>query len=82
MRRLNILTWHIHGSYLNALAQLDHNWYLPIKPGRANGYGGRGERSTLPSYVREVPAEQVRELDLDLYCFSRPRTTTPTSSRF
>jgi glycosyltransferase involved in cell wall biosynthesis len=73
MRRLNILTWHIHGSYLNTLARIDHNWYLPIKPGRPEGYGGRGPTFDLPSYVREVPAEQVRDLKLDLVIYQTPK---------
>jgi glycosyltransferase involved in cell wall biosynthesis len=72
MRRLKILIWHIHGGYLNALAQLDHDWYLPIKPGRPGRYIGRGERSTLPAHLHEVPAEDVRDLDLDLIIFQTP----------
>jgi len=73
MRRLNILIWHIHGSYLNTLARIEHNWFLPVKPGRPEGYGGRGPTFDLPSYVREVPAEQVRDLDLDLIIFQTPK---------
>jgi glycosyltransferase involved in cell wall biosynthesis len=73
MRRLKILIWHIHGSYLNALSQIDHDWYLPIKPGRPEGYGGRGRSSDMPEYMREVPAEQVRDLDLDLVIFQTPK---------
>jgi glycosyltransferase involved in cell wall biosynthesis len=72
MRRLKILIWHIHGGYLNALAQIDHDWYLPLKPGRPARYSGRGERSTLPQRMREVPAEQVRDLDIDLVIFQTP----------
>jgi glycosyltransferase involved in cell wall biosynthesis len=72
MRRMKILIWHIHGGYLNALAQLDHDWYLPVKLGRPARYIGRGERSTLPKRMREVPAEQVRDLDLDLVIFQTP----------
>ncbi|HEU5098709.1 MAG TPA: glycosyltransferase [Roseiflexaceae bacterium] len=72
MRGLKILIWHIHGGYLNALAQLDHDWYLPVKPGRPGRYIGRGERSTLPAHLHEVPAEQVRELDLDLVILQTP----------
>ena len=73
MRRLNILTWHIHGSYLNTLARIEHNWYLPIKPGRPEGYGGRGPTFDLPDYVCEVPAEQVRDLKLDLIIYQSPK---------
>jgi glycosyltransferase involved in cell wall biosynthesis len=73
MRRLKILIWHIHGSYLNALARIDHDWYLPVKPGRPVGYGGRGPTFDLPAYVREVPADQVRDLDLDLIIYQTPQ---------
>jgi glycosyltransferase involved in cell wall biosynthesis len=73
MRRLKILMWHIHGSYLNTLARVDHDWYLPVKPGRPEGYGGRGPTFDLPDYVREVPAEEVRNLDLDLVIYQTPK---------
>jgi hypothetical protein len=73
MRRLKILTWHIHGSYLNTLARIDHDWYVPFKPGRPEGYGGRGPTFDAPDCLREVPAEQVRDLDLDLIIFQSPK---------
>ena len=69
MSRLNILAWHIHGSYLNALARVDHEWILPVKDGRPEGYGGRGRTFDLPDNVKEVPAEAVRHLDLDLVLY-------------
>jgi glycosyltransferase involved in cell wall biosynthesis len=73
MRRLKILIWHIHGGYLTALAQIPHDWYLPVKAGWPEGYVGRGSYSTLPGYVHQVPAEQVRDLDLDLIIFQTPK---------
>ena len=76
MRRLKILIWHIHGSYLNALARIEHDWYLPVKPGKPEGYGGRGPTFDLPNYLREVPAEQARDLDLDLVIYQTPKNWT------
>jgi hypothetical protein len=73
MRRLKILIWHIHGSYLNTLARIEHDWYLPVKPDRPEGYGGRGPTFDLPGYVHEVPAEAVRDLDLDLIIYQTPK---------
>ena len=73
MRRLRILIWHIHGSYLNALARIEHDWYLPVKPGKPEGYGGRGPTFDLPEYMREVPADEVRDLDLDLIIYQTPK---------
>lgn len=73
MRRLKILIWHIHGSYLNTLARIEHDWYLPVKPGRPEGYLGRGPTFDIPAYVREVEAEEVRQLDLDLVIYQTPQ---------
>jgi Glycosyl transferases group 1 len=73
MQRLKILIWHIHGSYLNTLARIDHDWYLPVKPGRPEGYGGRGATFDLPESMREVPAEEVCHLDLDLIIYQTPK---------
>ena len=73
MRRLKILIWHVHGSYLNTLARVNHDWYLPVKPGRPQGYGGRGPTFDLPDNMREVPAELVRNLDLDLVIHQTPK---------
>lgn len=73
MQPLNILIWHIHGAYLTAIAQAEHNWYLPTKPGGPEGYIGRGQDSTMPSYVREIPAEDVARLELDLIICQTPR---------
>ena len=73
MQRLKILIWHIHGSYLNTLARIDADWYLPVKAGRPEGYGGRGPTFDLPAYVREVPAELVRDLQLDLIIYQTPK---------
>jgi glycosyltransferase involved in cell wall biosynthesis len=73
MKRLNILIWHIHGSYLNTLARIEHNWFLPVRPGKPEGYGGRGPTFDLPDYVREVPFEEVRDLDLDLVIYQTPK---------
>jgi hypothetical protein len=67
MRR-RILIWHIHGSYLAAITQADHDWFLPVLDG---SYGGR--RPDLPPYVREVPWDEVRDLDLDLIIYQSPR---------
>jgi hypothetical protein len=76
MRRLKILIWHIHGSYLNALAQLDHDWFTPVKPGQPEGYHGRGHTFDGHAALNEVPAEHARDLDLDLVIYQTPRNWT------
>jgi glycosyltransferase involved in cell wall biosynthesis len=68
-RRLRILTWHIHGSYLFYLVQCPHEFYLPVKPGRPEGYAGRTESYEWPANVHEIPAEDVRNRQFDCILF-------------
>ncbi|HLH74031.1 MAG TPA: glycosyltransferase [Chloroflexota bacterium] len=69
MRRLKIFTWHVHGSYLYYLAHLPHDFYLPVKPGRPEGYGGRSGNFLWPTNVHDVPAERVRDMAFDVIMF-------------
>jgi hypothetical protein len=68
MRPPRVLTWHVHGNYLLYLSRARAEFYLPVKPGRP-GHGGRGTTFPFGGNVREVPAERVRELDLDVILF-------------
>ena len=70
---LNVLVWQIHGSYLNTLVQAPHRFYLPVKSGKPEGYGGRGPTYAWSSDTVEVPAEEVHDLDLDLVVYQTPK---------
>jgi hypothetical protein len=59
VRKLNVLIWQIHGSYLNTLVQAPHRFYLPTKPDKPEGYGGRGPTYTWSPDTVEVAAEEV-----------------------
>jgi hypothetical protein len=65
-RPLRVLTWHVHGNYLWALAHVGHELVLPTRPGRAPGYGGRTASFPWPATVVEVPAERVRDEEIDV----------------
>lgn len=69
MRRLRVLTWHVHGNYLLYLAQARVDFYLPVKPGGGGGYGGRGSTFPFGDNVHDVPAGSVRELEFDLVLY-------------
>ena len=71
-----MLVWQIHGSYLNALVQAPHRFFLPTKPDKPEGYGGRGSGHAWSPETVEVPAEGVRELDLDLVIYQTPKNFT------
>jgi hypothetical protein len=69
MRRLNILTWHTHGSYLYYLSHVPHEFHVLAKPGRPPGYGGRCGPFPFGPNVHDLPAEQARERDFDCILF-------------
>jgi hypothetical protein len=69
MRRLTILTWNVHGSYLDALGRTGQDIVVPVRPGRPERFGGRPADATWPDTVREVPAEDVRHLATDIVLF-------------
>ena len=66
---MRILTWHVHGNYLYYLAQARHEFYLPLKPSRPHGYGGRAGAFPWPANVHEVPVEELGCLDFDCILF-------------
>ena len=75
-RPLNILTWHVHGSYLYYLSHVPHRIYLPVKPGGEEGYGGRLPGFPWPDTVQDVPADRVRDLELDCVLFQSKKNYT------
>ncbi|MGL4621257.1 glycosyltransferase [Chroococcidiopsis sp.] len=66
---MQILTWHVHGSYLYYLTQANHEFYLPVKPDKPEGYGGRLPGFPWGDNVRDIPAEEVRNLEFDCILF-------------
>ncbi len=68
-RPLRVLTWHIHGNYLWYLSRTPVELYLPVQAGNRVGYGGRGKTFPFGDNVHDVPAELVRELELDCVLF-------------
>jgi glycosyltransferase involved in cell wall biosynthesis len=62
-----ILTWHVHGSYLDSLARTGHQFFIPVAEGRF-GYAGRWP-TWDPEVVVEVPIERVSRLEVDAVLF-------------
>jgi len=69
---LDVLTWHVHGAYMGALARVPVRWTLPVAPGRF-GYGGRSRTTEWPPNVVEVPLEELPERTFDVVVYQHHR---------
>jgi glycosyltransferase involved in cell wall biosynthesis len=69
MKPLRILTWHVHGSYLYYLVQSPHQFFLPVKPGYPEGYGGKLGGFPWGDNVHNVATEDVCNLEFDCILF-------------
>ncbi|KAM3094571.1 glycosyltransferase [Phormidesmis sp. 146-35] len=69
MQSLRILTWHVHGSYLYYLVQSPHQFFLPVKPDRPEGYGGKLAGFNWGDNVHDLPAEEVQHQEFDCILF-------------
>jgi hypothetical protein len=68
MARIRVLTWQVHGAYLESLAHVPVDFYLPVDAQRSTGYGGRGTLA-LPDTVHEVPVDEVARRQFDVILF-------------
>lgn len=69
MRPIRVLTWHVHGNYLLYLSQSRVEFVIPHDPARGPGYGGRGKTFPFGPNVVEVPADEVKNHELDCVLF-------------
>lgn len=72
-RRLRILTWHVHGSYLYYLTHVQHDFYVPVRENRADGYAGRAGSFPWPDNLHEVPAHELRHIEVDCVLYQSAR---------
>jgi Glycosyl transferases group 1 len=75
---MNVLVWHVHGSWLTAFVQGDHRYLVPVvpvagSPDRSPDGLGRARTWTWPDSVVEVTPEQLREEPVDVVVLQRPR---------
>jgi glycosyltransferase involved in cell wall biosynthesis len=68
---MRILLWHVHGAWTNAFVRGDHEYLLPVLPGRGPWGLGRAGRP-WPSTVREVRLEELEPDSVDAVVLQRP----------
>jgi Glycosyl transferases group 1 len=69
---MNVLLWHVHGSWTTAFVQGGHRVLLPTLPDRGPDGRGRAETWEWPESAVEVTPEQASEADVDVVILQRP----------
>ncbi|MHA6795500.1 glycosyltransferase [Pseudonocardia bannensis] len=69
---MNVLLWHLHGSWTSAFVQGPHRYLLPTVPGRGPWGSGRPSACTWPAHAVDVQPERLADTDVDIVVLQRP----------
>jgi hypothetical protein len=69
---VNVLLWHVHGSWTTAFVQGPHRYLLPKLPDRGPLGRGRARTWRWPDAAVEVTPEQARDEAIDVLIVQRP----------
>lgn len=69
---MNILVWHVHGSWLTAFVRGPHTYLVPVTGDRGPDGLGRARTWDWPESVRERTPAELRDCDIDLMVLQRP----------
>src|SRR3954469_8546280 len=69
---MRILLWHVHGSWTTAFVQGEHEYLVPVLPGRGPDGRGRAETWDWPESVIELSPAQLAASDVDVVVIQRP----------
>ncbi|MFJ4522068.1 glycosyltransferase [Streptomyces sp. NPDC088810] len=69
---MNILVWHVHGSWLTAFVQGPHTYLVPVTDDRGPDGLGRAVTWDWPESVQERAPKQLWDCDIGLMVLQRP----------
>lgn len=69
---MNVLLWHVHGSWTTAFVQGAHRYIVPVLPDRGPDGRGRAETWDWPTSVVERTPKQLETEPIDVVILQRP----------
>jgi hypothetical protein len=69
---MNVVVWHVHGSWTTAFVQGPHRYLIPTLPERGPWGGGRPGAWDWPSSAVEVSPADLADADVDVVVLQRP----------
>jgi Glycosyl transferases group 1 len=72
---VNVLLWHVHGSWTTAFVHGPHRYLLPTLPERGPWGGGRPAAWNWPASAVETSPEELADAEVDVVVLQRPEET-------
>lgn len=69
---MNILVWHVHGSWMSAFVQGKHRYLVPVTADRGPYGLGRARTYVWPESAVEVGPDELPSADVDVVVLQRP----------
>jgi len=69
---MRILLWHVHGAWSTSFVHGEHDYLVPVEPGRGPDGRGRAQTYVWPAQAREVTREEAAEAEVDVVVLQRP----------
>lgn len=69
---MNVLLWHVHGSWTTALVRGEHTYLLPVLPDRGPDGLGRARTWEWPEAAVELAPERLADAEVDVVVLQRP----------
>jgi glycosyl transferase family 1 len=69
---MNVLLWHVHGSWTTAFVHGQHTYLVPVLPDRGPLGRGRAQTYVWPDSAIEISPEESAEADVDVVIMQRP----------
>ncbi|CAN5507802.1 glycosyltransferase [soil metagenome] len=79
---MNILLWHVHGSYTTAFVRGAHTYLIPTLPGRGPDGRGRAQTWSWPSSAVEVTPSDAAGAEVDVVVLQRPHELDGLAERW
>ncbi len=79
---MNVLCWHVHGSWMTAFVRGPHRYFVPLVPGRGPDGRGRAQTFFWPDNAIEVDEATSRTMHYDVVVFQRMHEVEHLAPRF
>jgi len=80
--RVNVLVWHVHGSWMTSFVQGPHRYHVPVVADRGTDGRGRAQTYVWPASAIEIDLETSQRTAYDVVVVQRPHELASLAQRW